>query len=106
MKTKLLKKARKRFAIIHYPNGYTLDGTLFDVDVVVLTDEEDAGYRTRYVQINPIEGDRPFCDRSATSVEEATDMLKKMLINRLREENKHMGSKRNKLKKTKLWYNP
>jgi hypothetical protein len=42
MKTKLLKKVRKRYSIIHYPNGVYLYGSFQKDPVTVLRDNLDS----------------------------------------------------------------
>lgn len=46
MKVKLLKKIRKRYSIVHYPNGTYLDGNYYKEPITILYDEQNP-YRTK-----------------------------------------------------------
>ena len=46
MKVKLLKKIRKRYSIIYYPNGVYLDNDFYDGPITLLYDTQNY-YRTK-----------------------------------------------------------
>ena len=106
MKIKLLKKARKRFTITHYPNGITLHGNLYKVNVMKLSDNDNSFYTEEYVQINQPDPkiERKFCDRKADSKEEAINIFKDKIVQILKDQYLSLGRKRNSVKSNKVWY--
>lgn len=99
MKTKLLRKVRKRFEINYYPNGYDFGGEIYsDHECMIVID-------------------KAFCIWSATPIrykrneweskEEAYDECYKQLLSLIRNIYYDKGTRRNKkLKKAeeKLWH--
>jgi len=95
LKTKLLKQARKRFSILHYPNGMKNEGS----DVVVLKDIDCEYYVDRIaktINLNAL---------PITTLDEAINILKLDMLNTLRLEYPELGSKRNgRVKVNKVWH--
>ena len=53
MKIKLLKKIRKRYTIIHYPNGIYIGGDLYKGPLTILDDKQNSWrFKTSYLPIN------------------------------------------------------
>lgn len=108
MKVKLLKKVRKRFSIIHMPNGFVtdFDGEHYDYNLFKLTDAKDSfGYRTRYAQLGKSDGHRQFCDGIFDTEKECIEYLKSIIIVRLRGEGyKQRKDQSIKLKEKKVWF--
>jgi hypothetical protein len=106
MKTKLLKKARKRFEIIHLPNGFTAFGTRYEYNLYKLTDSNNSWYE-RYAQLGRKDSDMQFPkDEFIFETEdECVNHLKKCIINILRKEG-HLGRKDNFMVKShkKIWH--
>ena len=89
MKTKLLKKVRKRYSINHYPKGMELWGTFTPGPVTVL---QDNNYKMR---VRWILGDKQI----------ALDELMKYLERWILEDYKHTRkSKKEKIIVEKLWH--
>jgi hypothetical protein len=107
MKTKLLRKARKRFDIIHMPEGFTYSGSVYDYNLFKLVDDTNQFFEV-YTQL----GTKPnsvvqFCKKSQifeTEVE-CINYLKDVILHRLRSEG-HRGTKDDKRKRKhrKVWY--
>ena len=88
MKTKLLKKVRKRFEIFHLPKGFLFYGEHVDYNLFKLNDVQDIfEFRKAYVQFGRknING-RIFCEKSFDTIEECIYYLKCKIIKRLRYE--------------------
>jgi hypothetical protein len=51
MSTKLLKKVRKRFEILHLPKGVVFGKDYYDYNLFQLVDLEDDYYSSVYVQL-------------------------------------------------------
>jgi hypothetical protein len=93
MKTKLLKKVRRRFEIYHMPNGFIYDSHHYDYNLFKLVDNEDIDDgHTIYAQLGKREDGRKYVDEIFNSVEifntevECINFLKSMIIKRLRSE--------------------
>lgn len=106
MKTRLLKKVRKRFEIIHMPNGFTSSGRRNEWNLFKLTDSSN-NYFATYSQLGHKEGDVQFAKESQIfeTKEECIHYLKGVIIDRLRDEG-HLGAKDHSIKKmhTKVWH--
>ena len=107
MKIKLLKKARKRFDIIHMPEGFTYSGSVYDYNLFKLVDHTNQFFE-KYTQLGPKpNSDVQFCDKSRIFETEAEciNYLKDLIISRLRSEG-YRGAKDNKRKRKhrKVWY--
>lgn len=107
MKTKLLKKVRKRFDIIWMPNGFTSFGERYEYNLYKLTDSTNSFYE-RFAQFGFKDGKRQFCkdEHIFQTKEECIDYLKQCIINRLRSED-HLGRKDRAMNSShiKVWYN-
>jgi hypothetical protein len=105
MKTKLLKKIRKRFSITHYPKGITLFGEYYNHDIFRLSDSEDS-YYDRYCELKQAKDAQRFCDIHGETEEECVDILKTCIIKKLNREYLSLGSKCNtRIQTKKVWYN-
>jgi hypothetical protein len=106
MKVKLLKKARKRFEIIHMPNGFTSFGDRYEYNLFVLKDSTNIYYE-RSAQLGRKEGPQQYQKDEFIFQTEAECIyyLKKCILYRLRTEG-HLGRKDNYMKKQhkKVWY--
>lgn len=106
MKTKLLKKVRKRFSIVYLPNGFVLDGVHFDYNLYRLVDSDDVqGFRDMYAELGETDGSGRFGCRIFATEKECIDYLKGLIIERLKSEG-YTGSKERRLTKSnrKVWY--
>lgn len=109
MKTKLLKKVRKRFSITHMPHGYIdeYDGEHYNFNLFKLTDFDNGSWR-QYVQLGYDSSQKEqYCkpNRIFNTSNECIDYLKWRIIQILREEG-HRGRKDKTIKQqhTKVWY--
>lgn len=106
MKTKLLKKSRKRFEIIHMPNGFTSWGNRYEYNLYRLTDSTNEWYE-RYAQLGRKDGNRQFQDDEFIfeTESECIYYLKQCILSRLRGEG-HAGRKDAWMKKQhkKVWH--
>jgi hypothetical protein len=106
MKTKLLKKVRKRFSIVHYPKGYISDSNYhFDHNTFKLFDKKiDSEYfpHRERVTVNTCSFNY---DKSFNTEQEAINYLKGQIIKILREEG-YKQRKDNEIIKSykKVWY--
>jgi hypothetical protein len=107
MKVRLLKKARKRFDIIHMPEGFTYSGSVYDYNLFKLVDDTNQFFEV-YTQL----GTKPnsvaqFCGESRIFETEAEciNYLKDVILHRLRSEG-HRGTKDDKRKRKhrKVWH--
>ena len=90
MKTKLLKKVRKRFEIIYYPNGFSRTETKASVEII----DHD----------NSWNHDRIYTGTSQNEVMDTCNDLKRYMLRVLRREYAKKLPKKNKHKGTKLWH--
>ncbi len=107
MKIKLLRKVRKRFDIIHMPEGFTYSGSVYDYNLFKLVDHTNQFFEV-YTQLGPKpNSDVQFCDKSRIFETEAEciNYLKDLIISRLRSEG-YRSAKDNKRKRKhrKVWY--
>jgi hypothetical protein len=106
MKTKLLKKTRKRFEIIHMPKGFTSCGIRYEFNLFRLTDSTNDWYE-RYSQLGKEDCKTQFCipNHIFKTEKECIEHLQKMIISRLRDEG-HLSRKDYVIKKLhkKVWY--
>jgi hypothetical protein len=89
MNIKLLKKVRKRFKIMHYPNGVEIFGDRYDYNLYELHDDKDIRARIQTVQLGVKENSNiQFCskERIFHTEKECIIYLKTMIIKILREE--------------------
>jgi hypothetical protein len=108
MKTRLLKRVRKRFEIIHMPRGIVMFDEYFDYNLLVLVDHTRSLWNTRnYVQIgNERKKGRKFCEDIVDTEIEGINFLKNIIIERLRSEaSKPRKGGRIKTREIKVWYN-
>lgn len=107
MKTRLLKKVRKRFEIIHMPKGFVECGKRYEYNLFKLTDSTNSWYE-RYAQLGYRSGELQFCeDHDILHTEtECIHRLQRRIIDRLRSEG-HRGRKDRVIKNAhfKVWYN-
>lgn len=92
MKTKLLKKVRRRFEIILYPKGFVMSGTLYysNTGCVRLVDKTGKALDWSY----------QLC---SYTIEEATNLCKDRILDYIRGEYPKKSKKN--LPAIKLWYN-
>lgn len=89
MKTKLLKKVRKRFEIIHMPNGYVdYDGDHYNYNLFRLTDKTKPSIWDVFAELVPIDSKPrvPYTNNTFQTEEECISYLQGKMIKRLREE--------------------
>jgi len=93
MKVKLLKKAKRRFEIIHMPKGFTAFGNRYEYNLYRLTDSTNQFYE-RYAQLGRKDSAKQFSkDEHIFETEsECIYYLKQCILNRLRSEG-HCGIK-------------
>lgn len=107
MKAKLLKKVRRRFRIIHMPEGFLSDyNSHYNYNLFKLEDSDDTyGYNTVYAQLGRREDGSKFCDEVFNTKEECINYLKFRIISRLRIEG-HKQRKDNVIQKAqiKVWH--
>lgn len=109
MKTRLLKKIRKRFVIYYYPDGYVtkyhdLQGMYYQV---IDKKYEDSIFQRRK-RVVVIPGEQNISNNIYRSHEDALNACKNWIVNQVREEYyKYSVKPKNVLsKKQKVWYNP
>jgi hypothetical protein len=106
MKTKLLKKVRKRFEITHMPNGFTSCGNRYEYNLYRLTDMTNQFYE-KYAQLGRENRDIQFRedDFIFETEGECIYYLKQLILDRLRGEG-HCGRKDNFINRShrKVWY--
>jgi hypothetical protein len=104
MKIKLLRKVRKRFQIIHMPNGYVgFGGEHYNYNLFKLEDRDDS-WNDKYVQLlNDKLGQ--FTDIVFYTEQECISYLKTEIIRILRYEG-HRGKKDKVIKNSqkKIWH--
>lgn len=89
MKVKLLKKVRKRFTILHCPNGIVFFDTHFDGNWYRLIDNDNEPIPNDYalVAIQKIpDVTRTITDNAFNTDREAINYLKDRIVKRLRQE--------------------
>jgi hypothetical protein len=106
MKTKLLKKVRKRFDIIWMPNGFTSFGDRYEYNLFRLTDSTNRFYE-RYAQLGYKNSNTQFQKDEFIfqTREECIYHLKQCILDRLRSEG-HRGRKDHYMNNShiKVWY--
>lgn len=106
MKTKLLKKVRKRFAIVHLPNGFVAFGNHFNYNLLKLVDNYNE-YNDEYAQIGWKPGGTQFShnDQIFDTREQAINYLKDRIIIKLKMEGYLNKQDREILNQTKkIWH--
>ena len=88
MKVKLLKKIRKRYSIVYYPNGVYLYDDFFEGPITVLYDSENE-YRTKI---------------SSSDKQKAYKELYTMLLKWIEKDYGPFKSKKKKITSETLWY--
>jgi len=106
MKIKLLKKTRKRFQILHLPDGIINNyGVHYNYNLYQLTDSKGFGIPD-YAQLgkNELE-ERQFASHIFETHKECVDYLKQIIINRVKMDNYDMGRKNKQINKKiiKVW---
>jgi methyl coenzyme M reductase subunit C-like uncharacterized protein (methanogenesis marker protein 7) len=105
MKIKLLKKTRKRFQILHLPDGIVEYGVHYNYNLYKLTDTKGWSIAD-YVQLgkNKLE-EHQFTNHIFKTHKECVDYLKQKIINRVKMENYDMGRKNKQITKKiiKVW---
>jgi hypothetical protein len=91
MKTKLLRKVKKRFEILHYPKGITIHNDHYNYNLFKLVDHEGS-YYDKYAQLGGKLCRNKFVDEIFDTEKECIDYLKSRIIVRL----KHEGYKQRK----------
>jgi len=107
MKTKLLRKVRKRFEILHLPMGFTSCGERYEFNLFQLTDSTNQYYE-RYAQFKFDDSkEKQFChdEQIFDTEKECIDYLKSLIIYRLKGEG-HRGVKDKKMEDAtkKVWH--
>lgn len=101
MKTKLLKKVRKRYKITYYPKGTFIFYEYVNKKLMLLSDNKEEHHGV-WVEINP---DRVNCnDQSVKRTKEhAKIYLLQCLSSWIRNDYKHTSNKK-KIQIKKVWY--
>jgi hypothetical protein len=86
MKTKLLRKVKKRFEILHYPKGITIHNDHYNYNLFQLVDNDNCDLYDKYAQLGKGENGRKFVDEIFDTEKECIDYLKSRIIKRLRNE--------------------
>lgn len=104
MKTKLLKKARKRFTIMHYPKGLKLWGKFQSGNIFCLTDSTTS-WNNEMVQIVKNKNEHLYIGNIFTEEKAAINYLKGMIIKILRSEGYGSSKESRALKAVKkVWW--
>jgi len=107
MKTKLLKKVRRRFRIIHMPNGFLSScNSHYNYNLFKLEDSADTyEFNTIYAQLGRRKDGERFCSDIFDTKEECINFLKSRIIKRLRLEG-HKQRKDKVIEKAqiKVWH--
>lgn len=83
MKVKLLKKVRKRYSIIHMPNGFVEYGRHYNYNLYKLIDRENQ-YNYDIVQCGGKYGMKRYCDTIFETEQECISYLKDSIISMLK----------------------
>lgn len=106
MKAKLLKKARKRFSIVHLPNGFLSGGEHYNFNIFQLIDDKATfGIGNYMFQVS--EGTGLMCkfvERTYNTEQECIYAIQRQIIKRLRCEGFKQRRDR-KIYTKKIWYN-
>lgn len=108
MKTKLLKKVRRRFEITHMPDGFFAVGHHYKYNLLKLEDNTNP-YWSALVQINDSRFTGEYGCARFDTVEEGVVALKSIIILCLKQQG-HLGRKEKnaqknvQLKTKKIWY--
>lgn len=109
MKVKLLKKVRRRFDIIHMPNGYVdYENSHYNYNLFKLVDNKGFdGWGDRFVQLGINENtSQQFCSTILHTEKECIDFLKEEIIKILSKEGYKGRKKKNAIiSQNKVWYN-
>jgi len=103
MKSKLLKKVRKRFYISHLPDGYFSYGNDYKQNLFRLTDKESSCYKHTFCQLGVENG--KYCNDIFYAKQECINFLLAQILKTLKEEGyktRKMKSIENNVKK--VWY--
>jgi hypothetical protein len=111
MKAKLLKKVRKRFSIIHTPNGLISDNKYYNYNLFRLIDKEEyTFYPDTYCQLKHNVDGKQFCSNIFETEKECIGYLLSTILEKLRHEG--YTNRKDKLiinkinnSKSKVWYN-
>jgi hypothetical protein len=103
MKTKLLKKVRRRFRILFYKEGATINGTHLEGQIAVLyefnnfsSSLEDTTYVYEILKKDEKSPNTFVTTMIALTKEEAINSLRKLIIQKLRREHPNLGSYKKK----------
>jgi hypothetical protein len=107
MKTELLKKARKRFKIYFFSDGAVINGVNIEGQIAALyefndfwSSKEDATYVYEIIKKGEKSPNKLLNTMRAETKEEAINLLRQMIIKKLRKENPSLGSyKKNTIKR-------
>ena len=106
MKVKLLKKVRKRFSIIHTPDGIFLDNEYCNYNLFRLIDKKSHYYSDIYCQLKRNTVGMQFCSDVFETEEECIDYLLGRILKRLRYEGYTSRKDRSIMNnQNKIWYN-
>jgi hypothetical protein len=85
MKTKLLRKVKKRFEIFHLPKGIAFSKDYYGYNLFKLVDNESNFY-SKYAQLGKAKNGNNFVDQIFDTEKECIDYLKSKIIRILRSE--------------------
>jgi hypothetical protein len=110
MKAKLLKKVRKRFTIVHHPNGFVIKSRAYNYNLFFLEDAKNSGWWDKqFFEVsaqcrrNPYE-EKQYCPpvQIFDTEKECINYLKNRIIKRLKDEG-HKSIKDKRLRKTTIF---
>lgn len=106
MKTKLLKKVRKRFDIIHLPYGHMKGGKFYDYNLFKLVDNDATYFLYEWAQLGNNNKSKRWCENVFETEKECIDYLKSEIIRRLRNRWRKPHTKQVNLerKNKKIWF--
>lgn len=104
MKTKLLKKVRRRFTIMHYPKGRRLWNNFFEANLFYLQDNKSS-FNSQFVQVVEEPKQSIHIGRNFSNEQDAINHLKNKIIKILKSEG-YGNSKEQKAKLAakKVWW--
>ncbi len=103
MKTKLLKKVRKRYQITYYPKQITLWDKTFKGESMLIEDKHER-YSLRGVEICPPDKYQKFLDFHQPTKEDAKNFLLGVLMKWIKEDYKHTKKRKIEQKVEIIWY--
>ncbi len=105
MKTKLLKRIRKRYSITYYPKQLDISGSPFKGEFMVLTDNKEWYRLSKIVQITNTISIFTLFDLKESTKSDAKLLLLDYLNKWIVEDYKHTRKRKSNQKIETIWYN-